>query len=620
MSNRYKQNTHFSGVTRFTQSPMAEVEFSKMTSPLRVITDMNAGDIVPILCIETLPHDTFEIDFDYINRLLSAAIVPTMGEMQMDLYAFHVQNRVVNDSWKNVTGENTSGFWSAPEVSLAPLKQSLEGTTQIPVGSVADYYDLPTQAPIPNVILNQMNDLWARGYLSIYNEYFRDQNYMSPIPFSKLNIYNGFLDSVGTALDDISLADAVSDGAIGAGAVVKAVYGEGSFVADGATASITGRVTTWSALSKPLKACKLHDAFTSVLPAPQKGPDVVFSTSGELPVEFRLTDTPYTIGDGSTPFRITSSQSMGSSGQFPLFIQGLSTGDLTEGHGQINFQYDDDGTLVSRGSINGWNVEGVADLTAGVGVTINDLRTAIATQQVLELLARGGSRYWSFLKTFFNIEADNPFPDIPTQIGHYRSNLDMYQVAQTSATTEDSPQGSLAAFGYSTSGAGLLTKTFLEHGFIHILAVVRHKSIYPTYTPPHLFRRNTLDFYLPQLANIGEQPIRLATLNPFREDSLERAIGYQEAWYEYRYDVDRVRGALRSGSNNSLDVWHYGNYYDPDFTHVNADWLISDSQEILDRTLRVTSENAPQFVAQFNFKITKQRPMPVYSVPGLDTI
>lgn len=55
MSSRYKQSTHFSGVTRFTQSPMAEVEFSRMTSPLRVITDMNAGDIVPVLCLETLP-------------------------------------------------------------------------------------------------------------------------------------------------------------------------------------------------------------------------------------------------------------------------------------------------------------------------------------------------------------------------------------------------------------------------------------------------------------------------------------------------------------------------------------------------------------------------------------
>lgn len=619
MSSKYKQNTHFSGVTRFTQSPMAEVEFSKMTSPLRVITDMNAGDIVPILCLETLPHDTFEIDFDYINRLLSAAIVPTMGEMQMDLFAFHVPNRVVNESWKNVTGENTSGFWTAPEVSLAPLVTSLTGSTQIPIGSVADYYDLPTQLPIPNVVLSQMNDLVFRGYLVCYNEYFRDQNYMSPIPFSKLNLYNGFLDTVGTNFNGVRLAGADSDGSIGAGAVVKAVYGEGYSVADNVTATISGRVSTWSALDKPLKACKLHDAFTSVLPAPQKGPDVVFSTgSGTLPVEWSLSDSITYFSNLENGIKIHIDDRLGAGGDttynYPLFAQGnarsldVRVNDATEA------------SLAKGANIDGWNISGNVDASAIGSVTINELRTAIATQQVLELLARGGSRYWSFLKTFFNIEVEDVFPDIPTQIGHYRSTLDMYQVAQTSATTEDSPQGSLAAFGYSTNGAGLLTKTFIEHGFIHVFAVIRHKSLYPTYCPPHLFRKNTLDFYLPQFANIGEQPIRLATLNPFREDSMERAIGYQEAWYEYRYDVDRIRGALRNGSDNSLDVWHYGNFFDEEFTHVNGDWLVSDSQEILDRTLRVPSSVAPQFIAQFNFKITKQRPMPVYSVPGLDTI
>lgn len=610
MSTRYKQSTYYSGVTRFTQSPMAEVEFSRMVSPMRIITDMNAGDIVPVTCIETLPHDTISIDFNYINRLLSASIVPVMGEMQMDLFAFHVSHRVVNESWRNVVGENTSGFWSAPEVSLAPLVKDTFGSVQVPEGSVADYYDLPTQLPIPKVVLSQMNDLVFRGYLVCYNEYFRDQNYQPPIPFSRLNIYNGFLDNPGSVLVDSVPGNMAADGSNPSGAIVKALTGAGSTNLDSLQVV---RTTTWSALSKPLKACKLHDPFTSVLPSPQKGPEVVFSTSGELPVQFSLGDTLSYI-DSDHPELNLKLSGLGSYVGDNKVLYTSSDNTVKTG----NF-----GNTASSGTssdINQWNVEGLVNLSDSVGITINELRTAIATQQVLEMLARGGSRYWSFLKSFFNIEVDSPFPDIPTQIGHYRSNLDMYQVAQTSATTEDSPQGSLAAFGYSTSGAGLFTKTFLEHGFIHIFAVVRHKSVYPAYTPPHLFRRNTLDFYLPQLANIGEQPVRLATLNPFREDSMELAIGYQEAWYEYRYDVDRIHGKLRSGLGNSLDVWHFGNYFDSDFTHVNGDWLVSDSQEILDRTLRVTSAEAPQFICQFDFKIDKQRPLPVYSVPGLDTI
>jgi len=628
MANRYNQGSHFSGATRFVSAPMAEVEFSKMNSPCRIITDMNGGDIVPVLCLETLPHSTFSVDFNYINRLLSAAYVPTMGELIFDLFAFHVPNRVVNESWKNVLGENTSGFWSAPEVDLAPLSKTTSGTLQIPVGSVADCYDLPTQRPIPYAVLSQMSDLPIRGYVCCYNEYFRDQNYQNPLVCSKLNIYEGFDLQVGSIVVNEVKAKS-PDGSYPSGAVAQAVLGQSSktdyllnFAGQGEQFAYR---SSFSMLDKPLKANKLHDVFTSVLPSPQKGDSVEFTVSGELPVDLHGTREGETHALFENGLRASTTWP----GQPTYQFLGLEKESGASNSFVSIKGFADDGTLAGsdslRPSITELNISGTVDLAEAVGVSINDLRSAIATQQVLELLARGGSRYWSFLKSFFGIEVDDPFPDIPTQIGHYRSTLDMYQVAQTSASTEDSAQGSLAAYGYSTSGSALFTKTFIEHGFIHIFAVVRHKSVYPTYVPPHWFKRKTLDFYLPQFANISEQPVRLATLNPFVADSMERAIGFQEPFWDYRYDPDRTRGVFRSGAplgsdSAPFDIWHYGNMYDEGFTVVNGNWLISDTQEILDRTLRVTSELSPQFVCQFDFMITKQLPMPVYSVPGLDTI
>lgn len=258
-------------------------------------------------------------------------------------------------------------------------------------------------------------------------------------------------------------------------------------------------------------------------------------------------------------------------------------------------------------------------------MSVNDLRLAVATQQIYETLARGGSRYLSTLRSFFGIEAENPFSDIPLELGHLRLDLDMYQVAQTSASQDGSTaQGSLAGFGYTDKGGFLFNNTFVEHGYLHILMTVRHKNVYSTYFAPDNFRRTMLDFYMPQLANIGEQPIRLATLNPFNtainED--ERVIAYQEAWWEYRYDVDECVGEFRTGLENGQTItgWTYADGFDPGFTHVNGDWLYSNSQEVLDRTLSVTSEAAPQFGAVFQFNITKRLPMPTYSVPGLDII
>lgn len=120
MSRGYKQNAVMSGVTRFTRTPLGEVEMSRMRAPERVRTTMNAGDIVPVKYWEILPHDTFRVSVHDIIRQ-ATTLRPTMDNLFVDFFAFWVPNRIVNESWKNVQGENTSGFWSAPEVNLAPL-------------------------------------------------------------------------------------------------------------------------------------------------------------------------------------------------------------------------------------------------------------------------------------------------------------------------------------------------------------------------------------------------------------------------------------------------------------------------------------------------------------------
>lgn len=238
MATRYKQSPVTTGVTRFTKSPMADVEFSRMVANPRWFLDMNAGDIVPVYYSEVLPHDTFSVDLDFVLRQ-ATVLFPTMGSMNVDFYAYFVPNRIINDSWKNVQGENTSGFWTAPEVSLAPLYAGVSDV-QIPIYSVADLYGFPTQLPIKAEYLQRCNDLKFRGYLEIYNTYFRDENYQPPVPYSKLNVYNGFLtptrslislnpeaDPYGGTDDPIS-PDTPADGSVYDGAVIKSVYGDGA--------------------------------------------------------------------------------------------------------------------------------------------------------------------------------------------------------------------------------------------------------------------------------------------------------------------------------------------------------------------------------------------------------
>lgn len=615
------------GVTKFSKGIVPDIDFSTMRVAPRVYTTFNAGDIVPLKCIEVLPHETRREKANFVIRQ-NTAIVPTMNNMLVDIYAFFVPNRVVNESWVNVMGENTSGMWTAPEVELAPLGY-VNKNYNIPVGSVADYYGLPTQGVLSGIHANQMNDLVFRGYLEIYNEYFRSEAYQPPIPYSKLNVFNGFLEPVNsdigyfgsdsletTSINIAASSGTVADGSIGAGAIVKSLYGEGSaatqMVSPGMT--ISGRTTSFSALGAPLKANKYHDVFTSVTPSPQKGRDVVFGVGDSAPVTI---DTATTVkkfpSNGTLQFQTITNNS----GQEyrPLVLSSdyannwyvKTEGSHTAPTGVID-------------SVTGSNLVGIADLSTATGITVNDLRLSAAIQQVYEALAQG-SRYREFISNFFGLDTVDNFPNKPILLGKFRRNLDLYQVAQTSASQEGgTPQGNLTAYGFTDNGGDLFTHTFLEHGYVHIFCVVRHHNIYTAGLARHWFKRGQLDFYTTPLANIGNQPIYSREINAFANDK-SGVFGYQEPWFEHREEFDTCTAFMRTGIPESLgEAWTLADPYDSILEFADGNWLKSNSQQVLDRTLAVTSSEAPQFNAVFEFLTEKELPMPTYSYPGLDVI
>lgn len=615
--------------TRFTAAPTSDVEHSIVTSNPTVYTTFNAGDIVPVFTKEMLPNESLKMNVDFVIRQ-TTLLTPTMGNMDVVLVAYFVPNRIINDSWVNVMGENTSGAWIAPEVELAPLFVigPNPSPVQIPVGSVADYYELPTQQPIPAVVLNAMNENRFRGYLAIYNEYWRDENYQAPIPFSRLNICNNFLGYNGSNTNigakGFSVAnDVVADGTEGSGSFVKAVLGKGGKTGSTSFMPAQNALAAWSALNRPLKANKLHDYFTSVLPSPQKGEAVTFSLAQKSPVTGVLHGTSFSL---TAPYGISvstgSATNLSSNLTYGAAKQGQAASAVMFADGKAVTGIQGEGRLVISGA-NGLEV----DLSEVSGITLSDLRDGAAIQQVYEQLARSGSRYLEFVSGFFNIAADNPYSDIPVRLGKIRRSLDLYQTAQTSASVEgDTPQGNLAAFGYTNKSGELFHYTALEHGTLHVLACVRHKNIYPAFIPRSMFRRSMLDYYLPQLANISEQPVYTREINCFVEKSdspgeyQPKVFGYQEAWSDYRYNPDRVSGYMRPGIAESLDVWNYADVFDSALVIADGTWLQSNSQQVLDRTLAVTSATAPQFKAQFSFALIDDLPMPTYSVPGMDIL
>lgn len=577
MADRYVNLHTRDTQTQFEKAVAQLPERSAMRVEPTVITSFNAGGIVPVYCREVLPTQSVAVNLDFIIREVTMK-TPVLGGLVADVYAYFVPTRIINDEWKEVMGENKNGAWYPQEVVLNALYTG-SSDVEIPVGSIADYYGLATQRAYPHEVLNDMNDLRFRGYFMIYNEEFRDQNYQSPLELSLENVTNA------------------------------------GFFAEASNGGI-------SILQPPLKANKFHDAFTSVLPSPQKGADVLLPLAGTAPVHFTSTTnfSRFEVGDGTSGelIMLFNGPGIGSVGNYPLTL-GVRRGSDTYAPVELEVGSPSSPSSSAR-QIVGWNIEGNVDFSEISSVTMSTLREMSAMQRFYEQLGRVGSRYREYLAGFFGVEVQNPMKDVPELLGHIRRELDVYQTAQTSASeTGNTPQGNLAAFSYTRNGGRLFANgvfTAVEHGFIHYLVVVRQKNVYPTYTPPDMFRRSMLDFYQPQFANISEQPIPTRVVNPFVGD-LEGTFGYQEAWWEYREEPDVVSGLMRPGVPDSLSSWNYADEFDSGLQIANDEWLMSNAQEVVDRTIAVTSSVSHQFYAWFVFKTDKELPMPVYSVPEL---
>lgn len=71
--------------------------------------------------------------------------------------------------------------------------------------------------------------------------------------------------------------------------------------------------------------------------------------------------------------------------------------------------------------------------------------------------------------------------------------------------------------------------------------------------------------------------------------------------------------------DQGLDMYHYADNY-ASLPKLSVDWLREDKSNI-DRTLVIkSSSGTPQFQSDFYFEVKHERPMPVFSVPGIDRI
>ena len=543
--------------SHFSLAPHVDISRSRFDRSASLKTSFNVGDVVPFFLDEVLPGDTFSVDTSKVVRM-QTLLTPMMDNVYLDTYYFFVPNRLVWDHWKQFCGENTESAW-IPETEYTMPQITSPADSGWSVGTLADYFGIPT-----GVSGLSVSALPFRAYALIMNEWFRDQNLQDPLV---------------VPTDDSTVAGVNS----------------GTFVTDVAKGG------------KPFIAAKYHDYFTSCLPSPQKGPDVLIpsATAGEYPVVTRsqTVDSSLITSPLHVKYLGTPTYSLNS----PLFSKS-GVQNSTDTPDTLSTSSDNNGTPVFD------NLYAVA--SGGLGATINQLRLAFQIQKFYEQQARGGSRYTEVIRSFFGVTSPDARLQRPEYLGGNRVPINVNQIIQQSGTeSSGTPQGTVVGQSLTTDSHSDFTKSFTEHGLIIGVMVARYDHTYQQGLNRLWSRKDKFDFYWPVFANIGEQPVKNKEIYAQGNTTDDEVFGYQEAWADYRYKPNMVTGEMRSAYTQSLDVWHLADDYST-LPTLSDSWIREDKSTV-DRVLAVTSSVSNQLFADIYVKNLCTRPMPMYSIPGL---
>ena len=340
-----------------------------------------------------------------------------------------------------------------------------------------------------------------------------------------------------------------------------------------------------------LKRAKPHDYFTSALPWPQKSDtDIYLPIGSSAPVEYLSS-----IGNAAL-IRNKSGDVLANSQD----LWANSSGEMCNSVDTERFFVDPNGTLH-------------ADLSLATAATINEFRYALAVQSLLELDARGGTRYVEIIRAHFNVVN----PDFRLQRPEFLSGgsivLNQHPVPQTSETGTTF-QANLAAFSTgSTMGKSIgFTKSFTEHGYVIGLVQGRGEVTYQQGLHRMWTRSERFDFFWPKLQEIGEQTILKRELYCDGSATDDDVFGYQERYAEYRYRPSEIRGQFRSTYASSLDVWHLAEEF-ASVPSLNSTFIVANTP--IERSLAVGS-TYPHLLCDYWFDYKHARPMMVYGVPA----
>lgn len=517
--------------------------------PFEHIYTCNTGELIPAFAtVQINPGSTWKITTSILARLNTSRYM-TIARGWIEYMWAYIPHFQIWDHWNQFDGENTESAWISQTTYTVPKISIPEGTT-IQNGSLLDHFGWPTgQGNF------KASALKLRAYNWVCDQINRDQNIEAPF-------------APDTGDEDI-------------------VYTENG---------------NWTTGGTPYKINRKADYFSTALPEPQKGPDVLLPLGTTAPVIWSKTSGTYTTGEGKQI--VINNPHAPAGAAVNQAVVSVSDVDNT---GYYNYSGSGQPTT---------------DMTAVTGANINALREKIVIQHIYERDARSGTRAPEMLWARWGVEVDVLELGRPRILNMGRFPIEFNQVTQTSASDTTSPQGTITAFGYTNNRSESETHSFKYAGTLMCLVAIRFEHKYQYGIPQEDMKFDRFDFWKPEFAGLGDQPIYdyeiFATGGTDGTIAKKSIFGYAERGAEYKNYMSLITGQVRSNYNQSMDYVHMADKY-AELPTLSQNWM-KENQDNVDRTIFVTSKNANQWLVDFvvEFEITDT--IPLYSIPGIDRI
>lgn len=477
-------------------------------------TNMLTGMIVPVGYIDCLPGDTIPNKFGFV--LQSAPLLgPSLDNVYIDIVAVWCPYRLVLGNFNEWLGDNdTYAFTLGNNIEFPKITTVYTGVNTNTQAVSKSYYAEHCVGPhlgfrwfnpgasggvgfdnfanygrADSRLKKGINVLPSRVYDLVWNRLWRNENIQAPILFSKQAGINLSLD-----------------------------------------------VTNYSwGLGLLHKANRLKNVFTTAWSAPAIQ-TVDIGLGKDLPI---LTGPSHSIDSNYAMTWVSKSNG-----------QPVPTGSI----GATNYSGVGSWNEVSSGGFTGSQAALPNNLWADLSqLTVNSLYYSIMLQKYMNK-ATEGRRPVEFYKLFFGLSSSNAAFDDPQLLAQKRFKVNISRVVATSnstdAQTNTQPLGSQGAFSVTSVGGTLFPQfTATEYGMVQIYAVIRTQESFSSGIDRYLTNGELLSTYIPTFDHIGPDYIEMSEFADYLPIGGNSPIvfGYQNAWYNYRYQVNDVVGIMSPG-------------------------------------------------------------------------